>query len=1163
MEKVKQLLLDIEMESYYPLFEENQIFFDDLKDLTPEDLKEIGINSLPHRKRIFASIQQHVVTAPALPILINFEHLPYPAVLRFNQINQAITSFASGWDVVSYYKDSVEALIKTFCVYCIGQYISSKKRNIENDAALLKMLSRPSTGIWLNILQKVLILNKTGPDPMGCLYKMFYTEKKGKDCQNESLVFLLKFVQFRNELHHAARVSEQEYINELSHQLPVLQELLDQSLFLKDYPLYKGLLDNSALNLAGIKPKPEFFEFPENLAGKLFFIDSEHGFIEVEPFFIFLKMEDREQETLFLYDSQKSYGNRKELKMLYMIDYNHGNRVARYEPVEILESKFGEELLLEVFTAFKATILSMGAHVNNFSAILNKHASITGREFIKKRIDQFKDEMEAGYFILEGGPGIGKTAIMANLINPVEKQAHYFFKAGSNYDNPDDCIRSLLHFLAQKHNIAVSQISGTQEQIRLDFEDLLVQVSNFLLPGKYETIILDAIDEASKTNDGKSICEILPAILPRNVFFIISTRPNNIGLNFLKTNEGFYKYFLDPAGEDNRRDAYDFIATMLDGKVDKLRQKEIADKAAWNFLIIKLIAEAILKDNYTPEDIDDFLDSGSDLQNWYQGYYDRISHNFGEEPEKMEKILAILGAIAAAGDPVSKTQICDILDISNSGFDWSMRYMGQFLDIISISEKGINKKGINNELFYRFYHASFMNYVSNKLFNQHNPYHKNWADYYSDWLEKTGFEHDYAIKSYPRHLHLSGQRAKLLEVITNPVFVMESAKIEKHYELAAYWRLFSREETENSIENEFKKLNPEYEFLIQCALNVGELLQHLGRYPQAIIYYKRAFNMATEHHDTEKMGEARFATGWCLRHIDKFQEAIDELSEAIKLFQSTDNNQRVAQTYSIMGINQWQLHLDMDALNSLEKSLQLFENTDSIRMKAEAHNHMGIIYRGLGQYEQALFHLRKTRELLGINNDIKGLGKVMNSLGTATWWSGDPASSILYYDKANEINEKIGQFYIMGITWNNLGYIYLELDKPGLAIKAFETAREIRRKIEVRSFELMDISGLALSNYKSGNRNKAVLFSSEAIEGLKEFNTVEDLQRAWFNHYLILNGFPEHQTEAKQALERAWILVMERYGRITDPAFQKSYLEEIKLNKAIISATEIERTKNG
>lgn len=1154
MEKVKQWLQSIDMGQYFHLFEENEVYFNDLTDLTNDDLKEIGITSLPNRKRIIAQLNQLKGSKNPLQPMININHLPYPAAIRFMRLNEAITSNLSVWDIVSYYKDSVEALIKTFCVYGLSQYLSSKQRCIETDSALLKLLARPSTGVWVNMLQKLLVLEKQEAEPLIGLYQLFYSQKKGKDCQTGAMDYLQRFVRFRNELHHAARLSDDEYLKELLEHLPILQCILNESLFLGNFPIVKGLPEGKALLLSGIKPEPTTLNFPDNLVNKLFFINDSSECVEVEPFFIFLKLEEGHDETLFLYDSQKSYGARKELKLLYMIDYDQGKRFARYEPAEILESKFGEKLLQNVFNAFKATILSMGTHVKNFSAILDQHSQIMGRGFIKSHIDHFKNNFDSGYFVLTGEPGIGKTAIMANLINPTEKQAHYFFKAGSNYDNPDDCISCLFHFLAAKHNITPPQQQSSPEQKRLELEDLLTHISHNLTPGYNETIILDAIDEAAKTNDGKTIGEIMPARLPKGIFVLISTRPGNHDIERLKTKDQVFEYVLDPESDENRQDAYLFIHSLLGNKVETHEKNEIADKAKWNFLIIKLISEAIIRDNYVTSNLDSYFSSGKNLQAWYHNYYQRILNQFEDTPDKLEKIQTILGAMAAAANPVSKSQLCEVLDMAESWFDWAMHYIGQYFDIVNISEKGVNKDGDSNELFYKFFHTSFYHFVSGKVFSSLKKFHGLWADYYSTWKEKSGFEREFALQSLPRHLLLSDRQQQLLSVITDPEFILESVNLGKHFELATYWKNFDRELLDHQFSNNMVSSNLTLETTSRCLIAAGEIFQHLGHYPKAILYFEKALLIASEQQNTNVMAEARFALGWCYRHIDQFQDAINQLQKAADLFTQTENISGVARSHSIMGINQWQLHRDMEALDSLTQAIDLFKTTDNHRAMAEAHNHMGIIYRGLGQFDQALFHLQKTKELLERINDIKGLGKAFNSLGTATWWSGKPKAALEFYQKANDINHKLGQNYIMGLTYNNLGYVYLELQEIQKAKEAFITAQKIRQQINVRSFELMDISGLALASFYDGELDQALSLSSEAINGLKDYRTVEDLQRAYYNHFVILNVIPEKKEEALWSLTRAKEMVMTRYNQINDTSLKYNFLNLIKLNRDIIEA---------
>jgi hypothetical protein len=54
-----------------------------------------------------------------------------------------------------------------------------------------------------------------------------------------------------------------------------------------------------------------------------------------------------------------------------------------------------------------------------------------------------------------------------------------------------------------------------------------------LKPGEKEVIIMDALDEASLAYDGATAVQLVPQDLPDNVYFILSSRPQNPDLHHL------------------------------------------------------------------------------------------------------------------------------------------------------------------------------------------------------------------------------------------------------------------------------------------------------------------------------------------------------------------------------------------------------------------------------------------------------------------------------------------------------------------------------------------------------------------------------------------------------------------------------------------------------
>jgi hypothetical protein len=96
------------------------------------------------------SADPNTVTVAA--VISSTPYLPYPAALAIERLRTAVTANASAWDRVSWFKDAVEATVKSLCVYGLGAFLVSPARTPARDETLLKLLVRPSTGHWVELL---------------------------------------------------------------------------------------------------------------------------------------------------------------------------------------------------------------------------------------------------------------------------------------------------------------------------------------------------------------------------------------------------------------------------------------------------------------------------------------------------------------------------------------------------------------------------------------------------------------------------------------------------------------------------------------------------------------------------------------------------------------------------------------------------------------------------------------------------------------------------------------------------------------------------------------------------------------------------------------------------------------------------------------------------
>ncbi len=709
---------------------------------------------------------------------------PYPAALAIERLRASLIGNSSAWDRITLYKDAVEAVVKSFCIYQLGGYLNYPGRSPERDEILLDLLVRPSTGQWVELLGVLCKYLKQETGPAGRIYELFFRPVNQKDEPSTHFQMLLDFVPFRNELHHSTRRSESDYQREIQSRLPTFSSLLKNSEFLAAYPLLRAVSGQSAERWAGPSAGIQTdgaFEMDQQ--GHFGYFADGGKFVNVEPFVLFLDCDSCNTDRLFLYDSQKSYGTSAGKKRIYMQEYDGGHRPHRPEPVGPLEERFSRDLLQRVYNAFRKKMVAIEQYLKDFSAIVEQHSEIIGREFLKTGIHQFLEDQKSGIYLLTGEPGIGKTAMMASLVESELGRIHFFYRHTSGLRSPDDFVNCILNSLLNKYRLQLQESSSDPRIQRVQLQNLLPKISQLLKPGEKEVIVVDALDEAGHAYDGATAAQLLPRELPENLYFIVSSRPGNPDLKLLASRGDLEEFELRAESADNREDAFEYVRSRLSEQVDEDACRRMAEQAEWNFLFLKLLCDAIRKDDYSPSDMAGFLSRSTGLQDWYGEYWERLQRRFEDQPERLEKINAVIGAIAAAGGLITREQICESLKMPPSEFDWCLRFVGQYLDVIPIAEEGIGKPGGRELVLYRLYHFSFREFVLAKVHPQLAPFHLRWSHHLANWHDLEGHEREYALRFLPHHLVEGSLWKDLQELLTGIDFLESKCAAGMTYEL--------------------------------------------------------------------------------------------------------------------------------------------------------------------------------------------------------------------------------------------------------------------------------------------------------------------------------------------------------------------------------------------
>jgi hypothetical protein len=360
---------------------------------------------------------------------------------------------------------------------------------------------------------------------------------------------------------------------------------------------------------------------------------------------------------------------------------------------------------LNVYSYHKATPANLR---RSFDALMkDKLRGFVGREFVFEAVDDFLQTQDSGYLIIRGVPGIGKTALMAKLVNDRGYVRHYNI-ASQN-------IRSTRIFLENASAQVIARYGLEHEEIpprAFDDSGFLVQcLSEAAADPRNHPIVLaiDALDEADRLGMPAAVNTLyLPFSLPEGVYVILTTRP----LDDLRLSVAQQRVLdLEADSEGNLRD----ITTYIEIYVQRAEMQ--ARLAAWkvspeqfvaalrtksqgNFMYLYYVLPAIEEGRFVKGTLDELPDG---LLAYYQRHWRQMREgNESVFDEVYEPIVCILGV---AQEPVTAQQIAN----------WTKLAQGQVKTSIRLWREFLEEEQVEGERCFRIYHASFQDFLKEQV----------------------------------------------------------------------------------------------------------------------------------------------------------------------------------------------------------------------------------------------------------------------------------------------------------------------------------------------------------------------------------------------------------------------------------------------------------------
>jgi WD40 repeat protein len=191
----------------------------------------------------------------------------------------------------------------------------------------------------------------------------------------------------------------------------------------------------------------------------------------------------------------------------------------------------------------------MPNEIIDFELERGRHGTLLGREDVLAEMESLLDGAPRGWVLIKGGPGLGKSALLATWLKQCEdaghRVPHHFLRRGvEDWDRPEVVKRNL----AAQVEVLFPEQKDPEARPESRLRELLQRVSKQVLEPRKERLVLvvDGLDEVEEERDSSNpLHRFLPHALPPGVWILCASRPTYPYLSWLESLGGVRTIDLD------------------------------------------------------------------------------------------------------------------------------------------------------------------------------------------------------------------------------------------------------------------------------------------------------------------------------------------------------------------------------------------------------------------------------------------------------------------------------------------------------------------------------------------------------------------------------------------------------------------------------------------
>ena len=354
--------------------------------------------------------------------------------------------------------------------------------------------------------------------------------------------------------------------------------------------------------------------------------------------------------------------------------------------------------------------------VRDFSALISYLTTgFVGRQAVFDAVARFIRENPRGYFEIRGDPGIGKSALAAELVE-TNGYVHHFNVRAEGCNTPEAFLRNICAQLIISYDLPHQSVPDEAVRDAGFLNRLLAEAAASRL-GEPVVIVVDALDEVddAAATVGRNPLH-LPVTLPDGIYFVLTAQLAKTPLTIYGPHE---TYLLRADSPDNIADARAYVlqtladsttarATMASRQISEARfAEDLIGKSEGSFIYLHYVLEDLMGHgaDSAQADMTDLADLPTGLAGYYAVRWGLIRGAAGDS--WFDYLLPTVTVLTAAREAISITLLMTLTAIPDrphvaAALDTWM----PFLHTTEVPGEGKAQKR------YRIFHASFLDFVA-------------------------------------------------------------------------------------------------------------------------------------------------------------------------------------------------------------------------------------------------------------------------------------------------------------------------------------------------------------------------------------------------------------------------------------------------------------------